>query len=299
MRTRSNNGRPGPQRPISLSSARVIRTAVRTVTGFLVFALSTGTAHTQDNTVNPVSAPVQPGLDMVVAPFASLPYNSSGLTARINSMATSRKRIFVAESLEGRIWDITDGSPIEWFNIEAALINTLGHGLDISNRVHGGLRSLSFHPEFHLNGKFYTSLMLPRGPVRPRTPYLSEPENPIDADSVLSEWTVNTQGPVASYSYREVFRVGMPVYDHPIKQISFNPYSTRGARDYGLLYVGHGDGSVGSSTAGGGQGNDALGKIIRIKIPSTRLDLEIHTTSHSVQRDICSLQTLAAITLKR
>jgi len=272
MRTTSNTGF-GPHPPIALPdllrqltlrSPSIALTTVCTAISFLIFAFQTGIASAQDNTVNPVSAPVRPGLDMVVTPFASVPYNSSGLTARINSMATSRKRIFVAESLEGRIWDITDGSPIEWFNVEAALINTLGHGLDISNRVHGGLRSLSFHPEFHLNGKFYTSLMLPRGPARSDTPYLSEPENPIEADSVLSEWTVNTQGPVASYRYREVFRVGMPVYDHPIKQITFNPYSTRGASDYGLLYIGHGDGSVGSSTAGGGQGNDALGKIIRI-----------------------------------
>lgn len=56
-------------------------------------------------------------------------------------------------------------------------------------------------------------------------------------------------------SYGEAFRVAMPRYDHPIKQIVFKA---------GYLYIGHGDGSLSSAIAGGGQGNDALGKVLRI-----------------------------------
>ena len=88
---------------------------------------------------------------------------------------------------------------------------------------------------------------------------------PIVADGVLVEWTFDhAAGSVDASSYRQVFRVGMPVYDHPIKQIAFNPFAEPGDSDFGKLYIAHGDGSVQSATAGGGMLNDALGKILRI-----------------------------------
>lgn len=95
---------------------------------------------------------------------------------------------------------------------------------------------------------------------RPNDPsnfkYISDVPDHIDADSVVIEYTYNpdTKRPVWD-SYRNLFRVGMPVYDHPIKQIAFDKF---------YLYIAHGDGSVQSATAGGGQRNDALGKILRI-----------------------------------
>ena len=64
-------------------------------------------------------------------------------------------------------------------------------------------------------------------------------------------WTYdNESGQVDPTSYREMFRVGMHVYDHPIKGIVFNPYAKLGDEDYGLLYIGHGDGSLQSAIAG-------------------------------------------------
>ncbi|KAI0559216.1 Six-bladed beta-propeller TolB-like protein [Gracilaria domingensis] len=95
---------------------------------------------------------------------------------------------------------------------------------------------------------------------RPKNPsgfnYVSDSSDPINADSVLLEFKYDRRsGSVDASSYRNVFRIGMPVFDHPIKQMAFfGPY----------LYVAHGDGSVQSATAGGGQNNDALGKILRI-----------------------------------
>ena len=94
---------------------------------------------------------------------------------------------------------------------------------------------------------------------------LSNVPNPIIADGVLVEWRVDlATGQVDPNSYRQVFRVGMPVYDHAIKQVAFDPFSTPGDADYGLLYVAHGDGSTQAATLGGGQNDDALGKILRI-----------------------------------
>lgn len=95
---------------------------------------------------------------------------------------------------------------------------------------------------------------------RPRNPskfkYISDLQPPrINADSVLIEFKCDNNGNPITRSYRNVFRVGMPVFDHPIKQIAFRNEN---------LYIAHGDGSEQSATAGGGQKNDALGKILRI-----------------------------------
>jgi len=238
------------------------------ITGIL--ATSTQPAAAQGTLVNSVEIPVLPGLDVVLAPFARLPSNSDGDAASINSMAFQGQRLFVVESLDGQVWEITGGNVVKWFDVESALRNATGNGLDISNKFHGGLRSIAFHPEFARNGKIYTSQMLPRPRDITNLNYLSDSQVHVEADSVLSEWTVNRTGTVTTYRYREVFRVGMPVFDHPIKQITFNPYARPGTRDYGLLYIGHGDGSTGSETAGGGLNNDALGKIIRINPLKTR-----------------------------
>ena len=72
---------------------------------------------------------------------------------------------------------------------------------------------------------------------------------------MVSEWTL-VNGQLDPNGYRELFRVGMPVFDHPIKDLAFGPDE--------MLYITHGDGSVQSATAGGGQANNALGKILRI-----------------------------------
>lgn len=81
----------------------------------------------------------------------------------------------------------------------------------------------------------------------------------------MAEFTVDTAtGEVISESYRELFRVSVPVDDHPIRQIEFNKFAEPGDEDYGLLYIAHGDGSIQSATSGGGLRNDALGKILRI-----------------------------------
>ena len=43
-------------------------------------------------------------------------------------------------------------------------------------------------------------------------------------------------------SRREVLRIGHPLRDHTIGQIAFNPNAAPGGADYGMLYIGVGDG---------------------------------------------------------
>lgn len=158
-----------------------------------------------------------------------------------------------------------------WFNVGAAEA-ALGHPL------HGGgsqmgLQSLAFHPDFDRvgtpgYGKFYTTMLERRPTDTTGHFYLGDsvPAAGILADGVLAEWTFNHQaGQIDINSYRELFRVNMPLYDHPIKQARFNPYAQPGDDDYGLLYMTHGDANVKDSPADDPQKlSNMMGKMIRI-----------------------------------
>mmetsp|Transcript_944 Transcript_944/g.1796 ORF Transcript_944/g.1796 Transcript_944/m.1796 type:complete len:811 (-) Transcript_944:392-2824(-) len=187
-----------------------------------------------------------------------------GKNARINSMRPWRNFLIVStETSGGQIWQVDPSmttQPTQWMDVANAF-STYATPMDFSDKLHGGLRDVAFHPDFEDDakpgyGKFYVTAMQ----VRPANPeqhvYLSDSSKPVGADGVLIEFTYDhaNETPDPS-SYREVFRVGMPVYDHPVKNLVFIG---------SLLYVAHGDGSVQSAKAGGGQNNDALGKIIRI-----------------------------------
>lgn len=228
-------------------------------------ALSIAPVDAQNVVVDPI---VDEGLVIEVERWVELPDSSRG-RPRLNMMATFGDRTFVVEEFDGLIYEIIDGAstprPEVFLDVKAGIAASTNQELDTTNLIHGGLRSVAFHPDFSQNGLLYTTVMETR-PINPSPDrYLSDAETPIAADSVLIEWTYDrNSNTVDPLSYREVFRVGMPVYDHPIKQISFNPFASPGSADYGLLYVGHGDGSVQSAIAGGGQNNDALGKVLRI-----------------------------------
>ena len=174
----------------------------------------------------------------------------------------------------------------------------------MGNSAHGGLQGVAYPPGFNTPGspfyqKFYTAVM----ETEPGT-YGSQPAAPLTNhhylttalipaqtianvnhpptnhasghDGVLIEWDMSGSTP----QYREVFRVRMPVFDHSIKRIAFNPYARQVTDpDYGVLYIAHGDGSEQSAKVGGGQGNDALGKILRIN------PLATSTASYTIPAD--------------
>jgi hypothetical protein len=159
----------------------------------------------------------------------------------------------------------------EWFDVHNAEIS-LGHPL-FGNFSQLGLQSVAFHPDFDRvgtpgYGKLYTTMLEQRPTDSTGHFYLGDSAHGsnIAEDGVLAEWTYNHQtGQVDTNSYRELFRVNMPILDHPIKQARFNPYSQPGDEDYGLLYMTHGDSNTKESPTDDPQhlGN-VLGKMIRI-----------------------------------
>jgi hypothetical protein len=220
------------------------------------------------------------GYAMVVEEFVQIP-DESGNRPRINCLTYTGDRIFVSTE-GGNIYEIIDdGSgtlqPELFFNVNDAIPLNTGRDLVATGNWHSGLRSIAFHPGFPTNGKFYTSVMEERPADTSGHHYLSDVDDPIEADGTLIEWTYDPgEEEVDENSYREVFRVGVPNFDHTIKQISFNRYSQPEDEDYGLLYISHGDGNIYYAPGEGGQNNDARGKIIRID------PLETDTTPYSV-----------------
>lgn len=187
---------------------------------------------------------------------------------------TGNNDLFVTNQF-GQVYAVSEtGGSVSsdlWFDYSSAIATAIGNEsngyvLEGPGGTHGGLRSVAFHPEFATNGKFYTSAMIDRPVGVGGINYLGPNNAGFDGESAVAEWTYDFgAGQVDSSSYRELFRVSMPVFDHPIKQIAFNNFAEPGDEDYGLLYITHGDGSVQSATAGGGQNtDDALGKILRI-----------------------------------
>jgi glucose/arabinose dehydrogenase len=205
--------------------------------------------------------------------FATLPASSKNII----SMTTRRgdPRLCVSTQ-EGQIHilepnETGSATPALWFDVASAE-SSLGHPLH-GNSSQSGLQSVAFHPDFERAdtpgyGKLYTTMLETRPANAQGHFYLgsSVPAPGIAADGVVAEWTFDHQaGAVIVNSYRELFRVNMPLYDHPIKQARFNPYSNPGDDDYGLLYITHGDSNLKPSSNNDPQRLDnALGKIRRI-----------------------------------
>ena len=65
---------------------------------------------------------------------------------------------------------------------------------------------------------------------------------------VLTEWKTDNPGAATfSGTGRELFRVNMVTEIHGVQEITFNPLSKPGNEDYGLLYIGVGDGGCAES----------------------------------------------------
>lgn len=212
--------------------------------------------------VNPVDSPVVIGtLEVHIRFFAQIPdYN--GDSSWLVGMTPHNGNLFVTTSTSGGlIYEVSMAGDVSlFFDVASAMVQSTGRALNVENTVHGGVRAVAFHPTFAETGLFYVSVMEARPTDESTVRYFSKPDDTsssrADADSVVIEWRFDlASSTVDPLSYRQVIRIGMPVLDHPIKQMIFVG---------GDLFIGHGDGSFQSATTGGGQANDGLGKIIRI-----------------------------------
>ena len=130
-----------------------------------------------------------------------------------------------------------------------------------------GFMGFAFHPQFAQSGKpgfgrFYTSFTAT--PDGGEVDYADE-ENLVQT-SVVYEW--RTDDPAArtfAGTSRELLRVGEFAGNHNVGTVAFNPTAAPGDADYGMLYIGFGDGGSAHDPRDYGQGlGEPLGAVARI-----------------------------------
>ena len=158
--------------------------------------------------------------------------------ARINQMRVlpgKKERTFI-EDLRGKLYELNGKQLTEAMDISKqrpAFISSPG--------LAAGFGSYAFHPNFNKNGLFYiTHTEKARSAT---ADFFYSDSIPVAVQWVLTEWKINNpKSGVFAGESRELWRIDMPTQIHGVQEITFNPLSKPKDLDYGLLYVGIGDG---------------------------------------------------------
>jgi mono/diheme cytochrome c family protein len=104
-----------------------------------------------------------------------------------------------------------------------------------------GFGSFAFHPGFAGNGIFYTTHC--ENPRSKKADFALTDSIKQTLQWVLCEWkTTSPDADTFTGTCRELMRIDMVSGIHGVQEIIFNPAARRGDEDYGLLYIGVGDG---------------------------------------------------------
>jgi len=133
-----------------------------------------------------------------------------------------------------------------------------------------GFGSFAFHPDFQENNLLFTTHTEPAGEVV--ADFRFEDSVKVALKWVLTEWKIDDPESLPfQTSSRTLLRVDMAAAIHGVQDCTFNPLAEKGDPDYGMLYLGIGDGG----SAGEGHhyitsGIDRIwGSVIRI-LPTGR-----------------------------
>lgn len=162
--------------------------------------------------------------------------------------------------LNGTLYFVEDGTPQPYLDVRAAVGPNFWSGRGLGT----GFGFVAFHPDFRRNGRFYTVHTEALGALQTETPDLPSQAEPSH-HGVITEWTADD--PAAdtfSGTRREVLRVGFRTFIHGFQEIGFNPTAGRRDRDYGLLYIGSGDGGAGPASTDPQNLGMPQGKVLRI-----------------------------------
>ncbi|TWO33231.1 c-type cytochrome [Seonamhaeicola sediminis] len=169
---------------------------------------------------------------------AQVPASSkNGPLARINKMActTNTERVFIND-LRGMLYELKGDKPELYASISKyhdSFMPEPGLGT--------GFGSFAFHPDFSKNGLFYTAHS---EKLHKAKADFSLPDSiPVKLQWVIKEWkSKDPKSSVFEGSIRELLRIDFVTIMHGIQEITFNPHSSKDDPDYGMLYIGVGDG---------------------------------------------------------
>jgi len=182
--------------------------------------------------------------DVVQVPASS----DSPPRARINFLfhaGDGSHRLFVND-MTGKIYVIRDGHVLPQPFLDMAIARK--GSFTSTDLFEQGLNTFAFHPDFARgsrpgSGKLYTfSTETPQSGIADfPTP---DAAGGVDHHDVVAEWSIDPANPnrIDPSSRREILRIAHPLHDHVGGQLGFNPKAKPGQSEYGLLYIGVGDG---------------------------------------------------------
>lgn len=191
---------------------------------------------------DPVPAKIAPsGLRLSLEEVTTAPATAPKVPlARINQMTVlpgKKDRLFI-EDLRGTLYEMLDNTLRVFMDMgreRPDFIHTPG--------LATGFGSFAFHPDFYTNGLFYTTHTEKANTAPADFAYADSIR--VTLQWVLTEWTVtDPAGVVFRGSGRELMRVNMVSPIHGVQEITFNDRAKAGSSDYGLLYIGVGDGGA-------------------------------------------------------
>ncbi|UFH53306.1 PQQ-dependent sugar dehydrogenase [Spirosoma sp. KNUC1025] len=189
---------------------------------------------------NPIAAGIaSAGLRLDLTEMMTAPATSQKIPlARINKMQVMPgpgNRLFI-QDMRGTLYEMVGNSVRTFMSIpneRPGFINEPGLGT--------GLGSYAFHPDFQQNGLFYTTHTEKANAAPADFAYADSIR--VSLQWVLTEWKqTDPTAPTFSGSGRELLRINMVAPMHGVQEITFNPLAKPGSPDYGMLYIGVGDG---------------------------------------------------------
>ncbi len=145
------------------------------------------------------------------------------------------KELFLVD-LRGKLYRINDNKAAVYMDI-SKLRPKFVHKPGLAT----GFGSFAFHPEFNKNGLMYTSHSEPAGSSKADFAYHDSIS--VALQWVLTEWKTSIPKNLKFVGQsREILRINVESVIHGMQEIVFRPQSKPGDEDYGLLYIGLGDG---------------------------------------------------------
>ncbi|MFT3746911.1 MAG: PQQ-dependent sugar dehydrogenase [Agriterribacter sp.] len=171
-------------------------------------------------------------------PFVQIPASASAAPmARITKLTyqPGTSDLFVVD-LRGKLYRIVNNKPEVYMDMEKLKPHFIS-----KPGLASGFGSFAFHPGFITNGLLYTTHT--ESPGSAAADFKYDDSIKVTLQWVLTEWKVtDPKAPVFSGTGREILRVNMVRDIHGVQEIIFNPLAKSSDKDYGMLYIGVGDG---------------------------------------------------------
>ena len=217
-----------------------------------------------DTTSNLIPEKIQDsGIRLELDFFAQLPASESAPPlAKMTKMEAipGTQRLMINDQRIG-LYELLDQNPVLYLNLKEkrpAMVSKPGWAT--------GVGSFAFHPDFKDNGLFYTSHTEPGGTSASDFGFTDSLS--VFMQWVLTEWKAeDPSAGVFKGTDREVLRIDNASQAHGMQELTFNPFAKKGDADYGLLYIGYGDGGTAEkrfAAISNHQGKGIYSSILRI-----------------------------------